>query len=568
MIKEIFLPEKMGNKRILAQRIIGLSLHEDSINAAIVHAKRSKTLIEHLLTQKIEPEQASTYADRAAHAIKQLVSKIKGYDQIRINIPASLVVFKELQVQFIDPEKIRLVLDYEIEAMLPFSIQDAVLDFIITKINPDHQSAQLLVAAVRSQDLQEQLSLYSKAGIDPTSVTIDLFALYGLYQQIPEYHALPHATALIELGDQATRIIFMQNGELKLMRSINRGISSVTKFISDELNIPQNEIHKKLTTSGVKNGDELFARAAQKHFILLLNDIQFTLNSFSLKLNYYEAVTKILFVDASLHIADFMTFCSDTLQIPCEIFDCKKLLENKGIKNKIKEPVDRWNDFALALGTAMPSAQQADFDLRRKQFAYHRYGLIFKQFITACVIVIGILTTIGIRGYLDISKLNAQIQKIENTQIQRIKKENIFPSNEFPKKPILRNVIKEAERRVQEKKDQWSSFFQKRMQPIGILLELTSIIDKKNFDISIGRVSIASAQERLGGREKEEGTSPIIEVEGLFRSKAGNHFVEIIDVENRFKESNTLKVIGEIDTHPSPDNNGAEFTVKMKLKED
>lgn len=31
--------------------------------------------------------------------------QVKSYDQIRVCIPASLVVFKELQLQFSDPEK-------------------------------------------------------------------------------------------------------------------------------------------------------------------------------------------------------------------------------------------------------------------------------------------------------------------------------------------------------------------------------------------------------------------------------------------------------------------------------
>lgn len=103
-----------------------------------------------------------------------------------------------------------MILDFEIESMLPFSIHEAVVDFIITSVDKKSGTSQILVAAVRSQDLQDQLDMYLKAGIDPTSITIDLFAYYSLYQQIPEYKSLPHATALVELGAHATRIVFLQ----------------------------------------------------------------------------------------------------------------------------------------------------------------------------------------------------------------------------------------------------------------------------------------------------------------------------------------------------------------------
>ena len=46
MIKEIFLPEKIGNKRIYSQKILGLTIQEDIVSCAKIYAKRSKNIIE------------------------------------------------------------------------------------------------------------------------------------------------------------------------------------------------------------------------------------------------------------------------------------------------------------------------------------------------------------------------------------------------------------------------------------------------------------------------------------------------------------------------------------------
>lgn len=571
MIKEIFLPEKIGSYRILTQRYIGLSVHHDLVRLAVVNAKHNKTVIEQVLAEKIEDGSADTFTDRAAQAIKKAIFRIKKYDQIRVCLPASLVIFKDLVLQFTDEAKIRMVLEYEIEAMLPFATKEAVVDFIITKVQKDPQQAHILVAAVRMQDLQNQLSMYAQAEIEPTSITIDLFALYGLYQQIPEYKNLPHAVALVEFGAYTTRIAFIQNGQLRLARYIQRGIVTILNLISQEAKISYDDLFKKIMASGLHNlnNDEL-TRIVQQHFVLLLNDIQFTLNSFSLKLNFYDGVSKILFTGFT-QIPDFMKFCSDTMQIPCEIFDCSKLFENKRIKNKIERPIENLVDFAVALGTAIPSIEQSNFDLRRKQFAYRRHGLMVKQLATACGITLIMLIILGVKGYIDLHRLAQQAQQLEQREINRLKSENIFPKEQFPKKATLPIVVREAEKIVREKMEIWAPFSQQRMRVLTLWLELTRMVNKKAFDVTIKEVIFTTEEkgwerEKDGGIKKDLGVQKV-EIEGLFKSKTGDHFVDFMGLENRFKESTMLKLIGPLtETTPAPDG-GVNFVIKMKLKD-
>jgi len=570
MIKEIFLPEKIGSQRIIAQRIVGLSLHENAVRLALIHAKRHKTIVETLKEELLENGTEDTYADRAALAIKKLLASTKDYHYIRVCIPASIVVFKELQLQFSDPEKIRMVLDYEIETMLPFSIDEAIVDFIITK-SQKNQSAQVLVAAIRSQDLQTHLAIYEKAEINPAHVTIDLFALYGLYQQIPEYYSLPNATALVEVGQDTTRIAFVQNGQLRLTRYIQRGLTTVFGHIAEETGMSIENIASKLHGQSFSNiGDETLVRALQKHLVLLLNEIQFTLNSFSLKLNFYEAVNKIIFTGNIPDIANLMTFCSDTLQIPCEIFDCQKLFLISNVKNKVRDRIPHWGDFAVTLGTAMPSVEQNAFDLRRKQFAFQRHSLLVRQLGTIFIIVLIMFSVIGIKGYLDISKLSTEAKNFELREINRIKAENIFTRDQFPKKPTLAGVIRESEKVIQGKLELWAPFAQQRMRPLELWLELTRIINKRQFDVTIKDL-ICTTQEKGWEKEKDGSTRkdaglPKIEVEGLFKSKTGDHFVDFTLLENRFKDSLLLKIIEPIDASPAPDG-GVNFVVRMRMKD-
>lgn len=563
MIQEIFLPEKIGNRRLLAKRILGISIQEDVVTVAQVFAKPAKSFVEGLYKQAIEPGTDETSDARTVDAIKKVLAQIKKFDQIRVAIPAALVLFKEIELPFIDQEKIRMVLDYEIESMLPFDLNDAVIDFIITKTNPTKSSSQLLVAAIRNQDLQNILSLYHQAGIEPEEITVDLFSLYGLYEQIPEYTKLPHATALVDLGAYSTRIAFLDNGALRLTRSMQRGMQTVFKAISDELNMPIEQVEMKLSNTGLLvHGDDGFVRSAQKHVINFLNDIQFTLNSFSLKLNFYDGVSKILFFGQTDLVRDLMAFSSDTLQIPCETFTCKKLFENKDIKNKLKEQPDHWSLYSLSLGTAIPSQKQSSFTLRRKSFALAYKGLVIKQLLTAVVCISTILLTIGINGYLDIRSLQQEAEKREAREITRIKNSGIFSRNSFPKKPTLQGLVRESERLVQEKRTLWEPFAQQGgARPLEVLLELTRMINKKQFDTTIESLEFTTDRAKR---------IPIIQVSGYFRSKTGSdHFIHFKDFENhRFKDSTLLKLVEDIDPRPGGDEKGVKFIAKLTLHDE
>jgi type IV pilus assembly protein PilM len=559
MIKEIFLPEKIGEKRLYSQRILGFSIQENTITCAQIYAKRAKNFVEKLIEQKIEDGDPESYNDRTGKAITKIIKQVDKYDQIRISIPASLIVFKELEVPFKNPEKIRMILDYEIEPQLPFSVDEAIIDFIITKQEKEENKTQILVAAVRHQDLQSILNVYTAAGIEPTHITIDLFAIYGLYQQIPEYQKIENACVLIDLGAHETQIAFLQDKQLRLTRIIPRGVLTIAKSISDEIKQEPDMITQKFLSNGFQKANEqLYDSSMQKHVINFLNDIQFTLNSFGLKLNYYKGIGQILFTGPYSHLKDLARFTNDTLQIPCAIFACEKIFDYAKFKNKVRTLNINWHIFSQSLGTAIPSEEQNNFDLRRKDFALPFHSLISKQLAATIIIIILAIGILSIRGYLQISALSKEISKIEKREISKLKK--IFPKDyKIPKHITFRSLVQKADVIVAEKLELWAPFAKARMRPLEYMQELTNIIDKRRFDVSIEMISIT-----------EEESIPKITVEGFFRSKTGaDHFTYFTELEKRFTDSKLLTLWNEnevIESRPSEDK-GIKFTAKLKPKE-
>lgn len=556
MIAELFLPEKFKQYRIIAQKIVGISIQDDVIYCALVYAKSSKVSLQALTSCPIESGTGQTYEEKMTDALQNCFSQMGKCDQIRICIPASMIIFKELQVPFVDLEKIRMVLEYEVETLLPFSVDQALVDFIVTKKNPEQNSSQILVAALRKIDLQAYLDHFLEAGIDPDCITIDLFALYSLYLQIEEYRNTPDGVALLDIGENTTRIAFLQDGEFRLARNIPRGVSHIAKGISDETGTPIAEVLQHFYTLGAENfGHEEYQRSAQKHITTLLNDIQFTLNSFSLKLNYYENIQKVLFTGKGADIKNLASFSSNVLQIPCQIFDPKKLLKEKWISNSIALQPSSWNHFVIALGATLPASNLQDFDLRKKEFVRTFDKLMFKQLVCASLLMTFFFTFLGIRGYQHLSYLSDIVHRIEVQEKRRLQK--IFPKDKLPKRPTLQNLVKESSKILQESNDIWAPFTKDRLKPLMLLEEVTKIIDKKAFpDVTIASIAIEMQKDR----------SPLIEIEGYFRTATGLPLWEnFTQYKKRFEESPLLVLVEEIN-ESGPEDRGIPFTAKLKLR--
>ncbi len=495
MIQRLFLPEKLFGVRLLPERIIGIALDRTLVHLVEVQATRSKTIIEVALFEPITEGPAETFAKRAAMALKNIMSRITTKpDQIRIAIPATFVVFKEMSLPFTDREKIRSVLDFEIEPLLPFPPADAIIDFIITNEGSGDKDAQLLVAAIRRHDLAEILAIYTQAGIEPTNITVDLFALHSLYQQIPEYAAIKEGSALVDMGSFSSRIAFLQNGKMRIIRTFPKGLYSLVRSISEEAKVSEDEIKKALQNGALAQKEQTALNAIiQKYFINYLNDIQFTLNSFSLTLKFYGSINKILFSGHAASINGFDAFATQVLQTSCEFFAPEKLFQLPQITNNVSS-IAQWTPYTLAIAIALPTESYDAFNLRRREFAPPSDPLMLKQLYAACALIIIMFSIVAIFQYLEIRRLSSVINTFEQKELIKLKKLVNDPLDETFNKSIkdklaaskqLKSFVASFKTELNNEDEIWGYITKHAINPLKILYDLTRTIDRASYNIVI-----------------------------------------------------------------------------------
>ena len=181
MIQDILLPEKIGSYYLFGQRVVGIEITKTHVYATLVYAAGSQLTVDRSFETVIEQHNGETAPARTATALKKILKLIGKYDEIRFAISSAHIIFKTMQLPFDDRDKIKKVIDFEAEPLLPFTVADAIIDFIVTKVNPEQHTSEVLVAAAQKPYIAQQLEAFNLIERLPDVLSIDLFELYGLY---------------------------------------------------------------------------------------------------------------------------------------------------------------------------------------------------------------------------------------------------------------------------------------------------------------------------------------------------------------------------------------------------
>lgn len=489
-IKNVLIPEKIGSYYLLPQRVIGFDINKTSIHATQLLLNGKKIVLEKFIDQPLELESTAPYAERVAKTIQTILSHTDPYDAIRSSLPSSMAIFKELTLPFIDPEKISMVLNYEIEPFLPFPLAQTIVDFIITQSNPEQQSSVILVAAVKKEHIAEHLSYFAQSGASPSAITVDLFDLYGLYKTIPRYAQEPGNNVLIDIGFNVTRIAYIVDGKLTLVRTLPKGILLWAKTVAQATTTTPNDALEKIIRFGLEGtADQTYTNALKESLTAFLSEIRFTLDSFIAQTKTNQHINKIFLLGKGADVVHISSFFHQQLQIPCELFEVNEILKTDFVSLKKESRIPR--SAILSLSTALITPTVAQFNLRKKEFVLPQLGLFYKQLITAGVVLILIFSGLLFHTFWQVSKLKKAAQQFESEIVTTLTKRGLT------KAKGMAEAIRTAEEKVSQEEKIWFAFSsQRRFSFLQYLQDLSIAIDREAIGLKLKKLVITEQEPR------------------------------------------------------------------------
>lgn len=446
----VFIPEHVGNYYAMPTTVVGITIQENSLHATITSFSGNSTTIQKSITIDFD-EALETKKEKTVAAIKDLFKKTGPYHHIVTTVPSSLVTFKELSFPFMDEDKIGMVVSYEIESMLPFSPQEACIDFITTKQYKEENRSDVMVAAVQKKWIDQAIAPFLEAGVEITSVSTDIIGFYNLY--IRKTISESDCYAFLSIDSQTTKVGFFINGQLKHIRTIRKGINK-----------------------GINNKN-------------LWNDIKFTLQSFADDDNQNNKLKKITLFECGQE--GLLEQAKQQLDMPCEIFNFNKVCTEANITKKQTLKAEQLSSFAATL--TLP--QGKDFSFLPPLATTKQVALFNRQTIIAICLPILTIAVLATHTFLQKRKLSAEL-KASQQQVVKVLKQN-FPSI---KGNSQRDAIDTAQREVHREENIWSSLSsQSRQSFLYYLSQLSTKIDRETLGLNLKKMVISKNIITLDG---------------------------------------------------------------------
>ncbi|MFH1239375.1 MAG: type IV pilus assembly protein PilM [bacterium] len=221
-----------------------------------------------------------------------------------VNLPKS-VLMKMKKDQIIG------MLKTEIEAEIPFSLEEAAIDFFyLGELDEDKvRKYRITVVVVPQTAIQENIAIIQQAGLKPVIIDTATFALCRAYRRLVKEEDLVKTVAVIEISATSTEVNIIQEGSLQLTRSINLGGNNLTKAISDTLQIPAEEAEKK-------KREEDVIQAITPQLEKITEEIKSSFKYYQFQM--HQQVEKVMLCGGGAKVKKILEFFQEKIALPVE----------------------------------------------------------------------------------------------------------------------------------------------------------------------------------------------------------------------------------------------------------
>lgn len=510
MIADIFLPERYGAYFLLSRRVASVMITKSSVRVAVVRSVRTQRFIEQLIEEVIDQDLAMPFAERVSIALQKALSNVPASVHLTVIVPSPQLIFKMITVPKMALEKVKLIVPFEVEALLPFPWADAAIDCIITHEDAHENKVHVLVMATTKAILNEQRSYFTAIGKTPAIMTTSALALCGLSQDLPQFFDAERPVITLCIDQHETIILLAYQNRILALRSLAQGLYDV--FMGEE-----------------------FKKEALKEFI---HNIVSTAFSFLEQTGNQSSDPKLIVCGIGAEHKELCESLQQEWSVACELVPINKILHT----GTIVSHSGMTNAFLLPIAAALPHALTDDVNLDRDSAEKTIYQKILWQLGGATLLLAAIFGSFFLTRTLVLRSMRASFSKANQHMVAAIE-HNIDGLQGRLKGRSLDYAIREAEREIAKNNIWFSLGGSNRFAALRVLLELSKKLNRESLGLQLRRLDFEYAPQE----EKEK-----LVLEGKVKDDKA-----VLELEKNLSES-PMFTLSESLQKP-------EFTVHLKL---
>ena len=227
--------------------VVGLDIGSSSIKMIQLRDGKRGPALHNLGVAPLPPEAivdgALMNSTAIVDAIHELMAAqgVKKGKEAAIAVSGHSVIIKKIQMPVMTREELEESIQWEAEQYIPFDISEVNIDVEI--LRPEGNEAgqmDVLLVAAKKDMIADYTSVVSEAGLVPTVVDVDAFAVQNAFE-IANGLSPGETLALVNVGASVININVVSDGITVFTRDISMGGNQVTEDIQKQLNVSYDE---------------------------------------------------------------------------------------------------------------------------------------------------------------------------------------------------------------------------------------------------------------------------------------------------------------------------------------
>lgn len=279
--------------------------------------------------------------DQPVDKVGWLQSAIKEFSarDVHVSISGPEVAVRRVHMPLMSKRELAEAVKWQVKEQVPFSVQDAVLDVrqIGEVWEKDIKKQDVLVAAASSRCVEELISILERSGIKPASlVPVECATWRCVSTLLPETQK--GSVVVVELGQDKTTLSVAKDGQLRLVRDVPVGCSTMTEALMGVVTAEQGDVTidraraealtrrygilSEETQGATDDGVPLFHLASLMRPVLerLLIELSRVFDFYKVQVDE-AGVSRVLLCGAGANVKHLQAFLAEGLGVTVEVFN-------------------------------------------------------------------------------------------------------------------------------------------------------------------------------------------------------------------------------------------------------
>ena len=300
--------------------------------------------------------------ESSGDAIRKLVkaNPFKGRQCI-VSLPTEFAFVHHLRIPKLPAKEIPGSLQFELQGKLPFSVEDAVIRYVIAGdvFNDGEPRQEIIVVAASRDTIDSYIRMINRAGLEVVGMNIEACAVVECFARLFRRDSDAARTILyVDIGSATTQVALSHGNKLVFARNLMIGGDQLDQAVADGLKIPIE--HARLLRRDPQNAHQDSAAVGELYH-LMERPLGNLAEELIQCLHYYEsvfrnqAVERAIFVGGQAYDKRLCQSLAQRLNLPAQVGDPLmriKRIEGAGLPIGLdrREPQPDW---AVAVGLSI-----------------------------------------------------------------------------------------------------------------------------------------------------------------------------------------------------------------------